>query len=63
MTAKPKIRWAVEAVFSDGHRVILRDFAWLRPAQDWLIEHEGRDFYPGRVYRLDIRKVELLPDE
>jgi len=60
MISRCNKRWAVEAVFSDGSRVVLRYFHVLSVAQDWLELHEHRDYYPERIYRLEIRPYEVL---
>jgi hypothetical protein len=57
---KRKIRrYGVDAVFSDGVHVILRDFAKPQDAVRWLEGHQGVDLYPGRVYRMEIVPFEV----
>jgi hypothetical protein len=62
MPGKPEIRYAVDAVFSDGQRVMLAAFTYAHLAGAWVDQHTGQDFYPGRVYRLEIVPFEVDHD-
>jgi hypothetical protein len=58
--AKPRIKWrySVDAILEDGRRISLRDFRRLTQAVTWAAAHYGRDWFPGRNYRLEISKFD-----
>jgi hypothetical protein len=46
--------YTVDAVFGDGTRIPLKEFQFPDGAHRWLQANAHRDFYPKRVYRLEM---------